>query len=404
MDPYEFLPASLEPRETQPLRGAVEIVEPGNRISGWALDISNPDQAVSVELLVGGDIVAVVPTTLPRPDIVAAGVACSTPGFIFASEILSKAAEAQHVAAGSQFRVRIAGTSFLLRPISPQPAFHGVALVEHAASNGPGAAPERAQPRVGRRLLRDLDQLMAEGAHLEVKERLAQPAEAVGSIEGVAEAPNGLFWVAGWMRRNSPLRFSGILAGPEHRGAGVALATCRRDDLPTGVRGIFGVIRTDAPLADADGAGALLRFGASLEYALPVAPGLAVWSGDEILSRYSALRGRLEGPDVRDLNLLLLRTYAAARESEVMGEAQLPFLSSGNITMDVFASSADIESLYARRGAASIPPPPDFNEAAYLAENADVAAAVKDGKLSSGFEHYMRWGRAEGRRRPVLLK
>jgi hypothetical protein len=39
----------------------------------------------------------------------------------------------------------------------------------------------------------------------------------------------------------------------------------------------------------------------------------------------------------------------------------------------------------------------DFSEAAYLALNPDVASAVAGGLIASGWQHYERWGRAEGR-------
>ena len=50
-----------------------------------------------------------------------------------------------------------------------------------------------------------------------------------------------------------------------------------------------------------------------------------------------------------------------------------------------------------------IEPPPDFDEEAYLALNPDVAQAVKAGRLKSGFEHYYRTGRHEGRARPTRV-
>lgn len=45
--------------------------------------------------------------------------------------------------------------------------------------------------------------------------------------------------------------------------------------------------------------------------------------------------------------------------------------------------------------------PPDFDEAFYLRQNPDVAGAVADGRLASGYDHYIRYGRREGRNRPV---
>jgi hypothetical protein len=46
-------------------------------------------------------------------------------------------------------------------------------------------------------------------------------------------------------------------------------------------------------------------------------------------------------------------------------------------------------------------PPPDFDDDAYLARNPDVADVVEQGKMSCGFEHYYRFGRQEGRQRPI---
>jgi hypothetical protein len=41
--------------------------------------------------------------------------------------------------------------------------------------------------------------------------------------------------------------------------------------------------------------------------------------------------------------------------------------------------------------------PIPFNELAYLTANPDVDAAVRSASLESGFEHWLRHGRAEGR-------
>jgi len=38
-----------------------------------------------------------------------------------------------------------------------------------------------------------------------------------------------------------------------------------------------------------------------------------------------------------------------------------------------------------------------FNEQAYLAANPDVAAAVAEGRMESGYHHYMTFGQYEGR-------
>jgi hypothetical protein len=47
-----------------------------------------------------------------------------------------------------------------------------------------------------------------------------------------------------------------------------------------------------------------------------------------------------------------------------------------------------------------VPPPPNFDEVKYLRDNPDVQVLLDESKVSSGFEHFMRWGKSEGRPRP----
>ncbi|WP_449235925.1 hypothetical protein [Azospirillum doebereinerae] len=42
-------------------------------------------------------------------------------------------------------------------------------------------------------------------------------------------------------------------------------------------------------------------------------------------------------------------------------------------------------------------PPPGWRESAYLAANPDIAAAVREGRMASGYAHYVQSGRAENR-------
>lgn len=68
-------------------------------------------------------------------------------------------------------------------------------------------------------------------------------------------------------------------------------------------------------------------------------------------------------------------------------------------------SAADtllFDTLLAPHGNVILPIPADFDEAAYLKNNPDIAAAVAAGAVQSGYVHYIRHGFAEGRRRPNL--
>lgn len=62
------------------------------------------------------------------------------------------------------------------------------------------------------------------------------------------------------------------------------------------------------------------------------------------------------------------------------------------------ADWAEIGPVFARLGA-SLAPPGSWNESRYLEVNPDVAAAVRAGAVGSGFEHFVCWGRVEGRGR-----
>jgi hypothetical protein len=74
-------------------------------------------------------------------------------------------------------------------------------------------------------------------------------------------------------------------------------------------------------------------------------------------------------------------------------------------TMSNTTKSLDdlIQHSFRRAELLNVPIPPDFDESRYLAQYPDVAKAVKSGKLASGFEHYVRYGRAEGRDRPTRV-
>lgn len=59
------------------------------------------------------------------------------------------------------------------------------------------------------------------------------------------------------------------------------------------------------------------------------------------------------------------------------------------------------DDILAQLPSAWLQPPPDFDEQRYLSENQDVRGYVRQGRFASGFDHYMKHGRHEGRRRPI---
>lgn len=90
-------------------------------------------------------------------------------------------------------------------------------------------------------------------------------------------------------------------------------------------------------------------------------------------------------PQLLRLLLLLLTPLWLSLAVEGLGlQGSMPSLLSN------WRRSAEVDTTLA--------PPTGWRERAYLAANPDVAAAVRNGQLSSGYAHYVRQGRAEGRR------
>ncbi len=65
-----------------------------------------------------------------------------------------------------------------------------------------------------------------------------------------------------------------------------------------------------------------------------------------------------------------------------------------------FQNIADDAMLTKRVAKTPLAPPPDFDDTAYLQRYIDVAHQVKEGRFASGFDHFIKYGRAEGRQRP----
>lgn len=72
----------------------------------------------------------------------------------------------------------------------------------------------------------------------------------------------------------------------------------------------------------------------------------------------------------------------------------------GNVDAGALLAAFSEQGIAALR-AGDLVPPPDFDDAAYLAAYPDIAAGVRRGDFANGFAHYILHGRAEGRSRPI---
>lgn len=66
-----------------------------------------------------------------------------------------------------------------------------------------------------------------------------------GFIESVAVDASGILWVCGWLARDQPLEFAGLLFDGRKHPAAVSLTSFPRSDLPAQAHAVFGAILTD---------------------------------------------------------------------------------------------------------------------------------------------------------------
>ena len=105
-------------------------------------------------------------------------------------------------------------------------------------------------------------------------------------------------------------------------------------------------------------------------------------------ARGAAMPGRAADTDTSDTRWIMACALA--------GE----FAASGVTTVAALMAGLQAKGTAAARSS-DLVPPPDFDDAAYLAMYPDVAASITKGAFSCGFAHYILFGRHEGRIRPA---
>ncbi len=139
------------------------------------------------------------------------------------------------------------------------------------------------------------------------------------------------------------------------------------------------------------------------------AMGTSVWGDNYWLALQSVLKALAENDSAKLDQLASLASGQAGAAFNVMslvrqsrgakGRQTHPPASPANVqraAAQVLQEAADIQ----RAPMSDILIAPDFDEGEYLRQNPDVETRVKDGTFSSGYEHYLRYGRSEGRLRP----
>jgi hypothetical protein len=338
-------------------------------IVGWALNMEAPDRPLEIEVLLAGHPVGTAVTTFHRPDIPLRVDDGPIAGFRFPRD----GDQIAFPLLPELLQCRIAGTNLFL-------------------------AGNAVHPRgLLARLLRELDGLHAR-ATTSFGAGLTSPPLTIGEIAEAGQLAPGLWWVTGWMPADHPVAFPAVVTGPERAAAGVVLLPTEGSDSMAERVGIFGIIRTDlfcVPETLAERAGLIASCNGELMFG--VTPGLLPGAPGAGQVAFARLRRELRGDWVRAAMLLMIAADTAI--SPVPHDAMTERLS-----MTMTTAADDIERIYAERGGRQIPAPPDFDEAAYLAENPDVDEAVAAGGIANAFEHYIRWGRAEGRRRPTRIR
>ena len=217
--------------------GHVDVIDVRNGVRGWAVDLRDPNAAVTLELCVGGVVVAQTRTSHPREDIAAKLGISASAGFAFTAEHM------RIVAAGTdeiddQISVRIADAGLTLAYLG-LPATVADVLDALRADQAPPVASTIAD------LEMLLEALRTEASMLGDRALQPLPENLQGYVETLAVDPAGQVWFMGWMKKGHVQEFSAVIVERRKFPAALAVMSYTRDDLPQDCCGLVGLISSD---------------------------------------------------------------------------------------------------------------------------------------------------------------
>jgi len=232
-----LLSADFEEDPLLPMRGHIDSFSLEEGLTGWALDLTDTDRAIELELLVGTSVIASSLNANYRKDLSEILGKEIKAGFSFKPEIFYQLKNYNEVHGNSKVRVRVAGTNFTL------PSMEEHIILEFILK---AIEPSETLQHFGFSLDVRLGNLMS-AAHDFVSLPL-RPNEKhlCGFVECIAaDDQDDFIWFIGWVKKRLLVDYSAVIVDRQKIIAGMSFCYYSRDDLESGCFGIIGVLHTE---------------------------------------------------------------------------------------------------------------------------------------------------------------
>jgi len=229
-----YVTSSLDLEKGGDLRGHIDEFDLRKGIRGWAINLTQPSESATVEIILGSDVVAQCKTDIPRKDISDYVQTETRAGFRFSHDAIQALWERLPAGRDEPVAIRFSGTSLLLPSPVPLPTLGKAFFLEDQSRSLSTTYESR------------LADLYAQGRELAAKPLRPFPYHQAGYIEAIAFEEPGWIWASGWMRR--PKTFDGaavIIDNDKKWPAAAAFTLYEREDMKADACAFIAVIHTD---------------------------------------------------------------------------------------------------------------------------------------------------------------
>jgi len=298
-----YVTPSFNPERAGDLRGHIDEFDLRKAVRGWAISLSSPTEPLTLEILVGKEVVAQCETGILRKDIAEIVRAEARAGFQFSNDAIQALWEQLPAAGDEPITIRFAGTSLLLPSRAPLPTLaEAFSLTEPSQDQA-----ETPSSKFGA--------LLSQVRRQTSKPLRPFPYQQVGYIESISFEEPGWVWVAGWMRRTKNFESAAtIIEGSKNWPAAVALTLYEREDLNAEACAFLAVLRTDwVPRLNSDMS---LVFSHDLSSRISFVPVPRIKTVDEFFQLFLTMKNRFFAGKTEDI-YELIREWQSWRPSRV---------------------------------------------------------------------------------------
>ncbi len=267
--------------------GFIDVIDLGQGVRGWAVNLADPLEPVLLELCIGTQVAAETLATGIRQDISEGLATPAVCAFAFDAETMRRLPDFLDDP-DDMLGVRVAATGHHLSSAQPPPSAGEIMDWLRAES-----ALEVRQTTAGD-LEVLLDELQAGAASLCDQALRPLPENLQGFIEALAIDTSGQVWFMGWMKRGHVQEFSAVVVERRKYPAAVAVMGYARDDLAADSCGVIGLLaspwRPSSASHDVN-----LFFGRNGRFHLCSNDPLRILTTGELVAEYESVRDRCLG-------------------------------------------------------------------------------------------------------------